>query len=741
MMRSQFWQRAVRIALSLALVGPFLLHAAGAIRIDLLERLEYIVYDTRLNLTLPQTRDSRIVIIDIDEDSLAELGQWPWSRHTLADMVDRLFEDYNVRTLGFDIAFAEAERSDAAQALQRLAGEAFANPSEIEAALERIRPRLDADQRFAQALDGRNVVLGYFFRQQPRGEQDTSGMLPAGHELAPEMRDALSLRRPQGYGANLPVLQEAAAGAGFFDNPLVSGDGVFRRVPLIQRHQGRVYEMLGLATTRAALGWPELSLETVEGGGYRALEAVRIGHRRIPVDRRGGIHVPYRGRQGSFPYVSAKDILDGSADAARLDGRIALIGTTAAGLLDLRTTPMQNVYPGVEIQANVISGILDGRTKHQPAYGKGLELVMLALLGLSMTAVLPFLSPLWVAATTALVAGGLTAANVAAWSSANLVLPIAPPLVLTGALFVLHVAWGFFIETRGKRRLARLFGQYVPPEVVEEMDRAPERITLEGESREMTVLFSDVRGFTSLSEGLAPQELTQLMNAFLTPMTRVIHQHRGTIDKYMGDAIMAFWGAPLSDPDHARHAVLAAHELITVAARLEPEFRRQGWPPIEIGVGVNTGVMSVGNMGSQFRMAYTALGDAVNLGSRLEGLTRTYGVPLIVSESTRAAVPDLAYRELDVVRVKGKTQPVAIFEPLGRADELTAAEREDLSRYHDALVRYRARDWQGAAEILQRLAKADPDRLLYRIYLERIALYREEPPPADWDGVFTHASK
>ncbi len=737
MMRSQAWLRAARTVLSLALVCPFLLHAAGAVRIDLLGRLEQIAYDARLNTTLLHTQDPRIVIVDIDEDSLADIGQWPWSRETLATMVDRLFDEYGVRTLGFDVVFAEPERNDAAQALRR-AGEASADNPALDRAIERALARLDTDRTLAEAIDGRDVVLGYFFRQQTHGERDTSGMLPDGHGVSP---DSLAIPSPSGYGANLPLLQQAAAGGGFFDNPLVSSDGVFRRVPLIQRYQDRAYEMLALATLRAALDSPPLSLETDDTGGYRTLEAVRVGPRRIAVDRQGAIHVPYRGRQGSFPYVSAKDILDGSADPALLDGRIALVGTTAAGLLDLRTTPMQRVYPGVEIQANVISAILDGRSKHAPAYGPGLELVTVALLGVLMTLLLPLLSPTGVAITTALVGGGLIAGNLAAWTRADLVLPIASSLALTGALFVLHVAWGFFVETRGKRRLARLFGQYVPPELVAEMDRAPERITLEGESREMTVLFSDVRGFTGLSEGLAPQELTRLMNAFLTPMTRVIHQHRGTIDKYMGDAIMAFWGAPLSDPEHARHALLAARDLVAVASRLEPEFRRQGWPPIEVGVGVNTGVMSVGNMGSQFRMAYTALGDAVNLGSRLEGLTRTYGVPLIVSESTRAAVPELVYREIDVVRVKGKQQPVAIFEPLGPADELGAGEREDLERYHEALARYRARDWEAAADILQRLAKADPDRLIYRLYLERISLCRGEPPPDDWDGVFTHASK
>ncbi|MEX2576839.1 MAG: adenylate/guanylate cyclase domain-containing protein [Halofilum sp. (in: g-proteobacteria)] len=738
MMRSQSWQRVVRIALSLVLACPFLLHASGAFRIELLDRLEHIAYDTRLELTLPHTRDERIVIVDIDEDSLAEIGQWPWSRTILADMIDRLFDQYRVRALGFDMVFAEPERSDSARVLRQLAMD---EDLELRSTVERALQQIDADRAFAEAIEGRNVVLGYFFRQQNRGERKTSGMLPRGHELPARALAGLALPQPAGYGANLQSLQESAAGGGFFDNPLVSSDGVFRRVPLLQNHGGQLYEMLALATARAALDWPRLTLEMVESGTYRALEAVRIGGRRIAVDGQGALHVPYRGRQGSFPYVSAKDILDGSVDPELLNGRIALVGTTAAGLLDLRTTPMQNVYPGVEIQASVISGILDGRGKHQPAYAKGLEVAMLGLLGLSMSMLLPFLSPAWVAATTAAIAAGVVTGNLAAWSSADLVLPIAPALALTATLFVVHVAWGFFVETRGKRRLARLFGQYVPPELVDEMDRAPERITLEGESREMTVLFSDVRGFTSLSEGLAPSELTRLMNAFLTPMTRVIHQHRGTIDKYMGDAIMAFWGAPLSDPEHARHALLAAREMVTITERLGPEFRRQGWPPIEVGVGLNTGVMSVGNMGSQFRMAYTALGDAVNLGSRLEGLTRTYGVPLVVSESTRAAVPDFAYREIDVVRVKGKEQPVAIFEPIGPEDELDPAERDDLERYHEALRCFRACDWEGAAEILQRLAKANPDRLLYRIYLERISLYRDDPPPADWDGVFTHASK
>ncbi len=733
MMRSLVSLRALRMALSLAVVAPFLLHAANALHSDTLQQLEHIAYDARVNLTLPATQDDRIVIVDIDEASLKQVGHWPWPRDTLARLVERLVDDYGARTVGFDVVFAERSQGDDVAALRRLIRGPLADDPQLRSSIERLIPQLDDDRAFARAIEGGNVVLGYFFRQDPGAAEQTSGQLPPGLRLPPDTGAGRFLPQPKGYGANLAVLQEAAAGGGFFDNPLVSSDGVFRRVPLLQYHDGKLYELLALATARAALDWPALSIDMARVAGRPRID--------VELDRQGAIHVPYVGPQGSFPYVSAKDVLDGSAPAGKLEDRIVLVGTTAAGLFDLRTTPVQNVYPGVEIQANILSGILDQRTLHRPAYATDVTVVATALLGIAMTALLPFLPPLAVALATIAVAAGVVAVNLTAWSTADLVLPIATPLALIASLFVFHVAWGFFIETRRKRRLAKLFGQYVPPELVDEMDRAPETITLAGESREMTVLFTDVQGFTALSEQLAPQELTRLMNAFLTPMTRVIHQHRGTIDKYMGDAVMAFWGAPLSDPEHARHAVEAARELLTVAPELEAEFRRQDWPPLRIGIGLNTGVMNVGNMGSEFRMAYTVLGDAVNLGSRLEGLTRTYGVPLIVSETTRAAVPDHAFREIDIVRVKGKAQPIAIFEPLGPAHALPEAEQERLDRYHEALRHYRERRWDRAETLLHALQAEDPQQPLYALYLERIAVYRQHPPPDDWDGVFTHASK
>jgi len=737
-------QRTVRILLSLLLVVPFLLHATGAVRFGFLDQLENLAYDARLNLTLPHTVDPRVVIVDIDEASLSQIGRWPWPRDVLAKIVNRLFDDYHVRALGFDVVFAEHDDSSGLKVLRNLAEGPLADDAEFRQQLQLLTPRLDRDRVFARALDGRNVVLGYFFRKEVDNGDATTGALPRPVATATPAGEpqALPLSSPQGYGANLDVLQESAAGAGFFDNPLVSRDGVFRRVPLVQRYHGHLYELLALATARAALGWPPVKLEVAqEGNDYRAVEAVHVGKRRIPVDRHGAVLVPYRGPQGSFPYVSAKDVLNGTADPDVLRDRIVLMGATAAGLLDLRSTPVQNIYPGVEVHANVISGILDQRIKQRPAYLIGYEFVLLAVIGLLMTFALPLLSPVWLSTATLGIVTTVIAGNMAAWSFGDLVLPVASPLVLAGCLFVFHVAWGFFIQTRGKRQLARLFGQYIPPELVDEMDRDPEEISLAGESREMTVLFSDVRGFTSISENLEPSELTRLMNAFLTPMTRVIHHHRGTIDKYMGDAIMAFWGAPLDDTDHARHALYAAREMVATLDELKPEFERNGWPPLAIGVGLNTGVMNVGNMGSEFRMAYTAMGDAVNLGSRLEGLTRTYGVQMIVSEATKHAVPEYQYREIDVVRVKGKDRPVAIFEPIALVDEVDRTMRQVLRRYHGALERYRTCDWDGAERELFSLAREYPDEPLYAMYLDRIMYFRNNPPPDDWDGVFTHSLK
>jgi adenylate cyclase len=308
-------------------------------------------------------------------------------------------------------------------------------------------------------------------------------------------------------------------------------------------------------------------------------------------------------------------------------------------------------------------------------------------------------------------------------------------------LFMLNMAYGFFVEARGRRQITGLFGQYVPPQLVDEMAEDPQKFSMEGESRDMTVLFADIRGFTTIAEGLEPKVLSQLMNELLTPLTEVIYKHRGTIDKYMGDCIMAFWGAPMSDPNHARNAVMAALDMQRTLKAMQSEFRAKNWPEIRIGVGVNSGRMSVGNMGSRVRLAYTVVGDAVNLASRLEGINKEYGTDIIVGEDTKSAVPDVTFREIDRVRVKGKDTAVSIFEPLGLTGQVTCMAPEEMHLFQDALGLYRGQKWDVAERQLLKIKKISPDARLYDIFLKRIAFLRLHPPVASWDGAFTFQSK
>ncbi|MFP5304696.1 MAG: CHASE2 domain-containing protein, partial [Gammaproteobacteria bacterium] len=530
------------------------------------------------------------------------------------------------------------------QALQlwgRLAEREFANVGEVTARADEIRRQLDYDARFAASLRGRPVVMGYFFKRGVR-----EGEAAAIGALCEPLIDAQTARlydvrfvEARGYGASLPVLQEAAAACGFFDNPLaVEDDGVFRRVPLVQAYEGAIYPSLALAVTRLALGNPPVALE-FEPPEIRSslhLERVRIGPLPVPVDARVAAYVPYRGDNRTFTYISAVDVLRGEvASPELLRGAIVLVGATAAGLLDLRSTPVNRVFSGVEVHANLVSGMLDGRVRQKAPYYDGIEAVMELLIAFALAWAFSRLS----AAASAGVGFGLVLGVIllalAMWSYADFIMPLGVPVLFTLTLFMAHLLYGYFIESRRARGIARQFGQYVPPEIVAEMAENPGAVSMEGESREMTVLFSDVRGFTGIAEQLEARAVAELMNRFLTQQTAVIHRHRGTIDKYMGDNIMAFWGAPLADAEHALHALQAGLEMLRSVRKLDAEFDARGWPRLQIGVGVNTGRMSVGNMGSEFRMAYTVMGDAVNTGSRLEGLTKQYGAPNICSESTR----------------------------------------------------------------------------------------------------------
>ena len=737
----------VRIALGLAVVMLFVGHATRQYSIPFIDRFENIVYDARLRLTTSNTVDPRIVIVDIDEQSLEVEGRWPWGRNKLGRLLDQLFDHYKVGMVGFDVVFAERDESSGLRILNELADAELKSNSAYQTALRNLSPQLEYDKLFAAKLRNRSVVLGYYFSSArgKDGKGRATGALPKPVLPAGTFKGKnIAFTRWSGYGGNLPEFQEAATLGGHF-TPLPDEDGVTRRVPMLVEHDGLYYEALSMAMVRLGLGLPPVRPGFPEAArwakDYPGLEWVDIGSVRVPVDDVVSALVPYRGKQGSFRYVSATDILSGVAPLEELRNKIILVGTTAPGLFDLRSTPVQSVYPGVEIHANLIAGMLDGNIKQRPPYVLGAEVLLLLLSGMAMALILPMVNPLRATLLTLIVLATVFGANVVVWTEGNLVLPLASGLLMISMLFALNMSYGFFVESRAKRQITGLFGQYVPPELVDEMSRDPAAFSMEGESRDLSVLFTDVRGFTTISEGLEPKELSKLMNEFLTPLTRVIYKHRGTIDKYMGDCIMAFWGAPLSDPRHAHNAVIAGLEMHKVLKELQPQFKANNWPPIQIGVGVNSGRMSVGNMGSEIRLAYTVMGDAVNLASRLESITKQYGVDMIVGDVTRAQVPEVVFRELDKVRVKGKDESVAIFEPIGISGEIEKSRLDMLKLWGQALKLYRARDWDMAELQIINLLKQAPDSGLYKLYLERIAYFRRQPPEDGWDGSWKFDTK
>jgi adenylate cyclase len=738
-------QHLGRILLGLAVLAVFLGHAAKFYELGIVTRLDHVLYDTRLRLTAPGGVDDRIVILDIDERSLAtpELGRWPWGRDVMAALLAKLFDKYGAALVAFDVVNGEPDRSSGLPVLERLAAGELKDAREFHDALERLRPRLDHDGLFAAAMKGRPVVLGFYFTNP---ESEASGALPAPVLDASLFRGRpIAFARYQGYGANLPQFQGAALGAGHF-TPLVDEDGVIRRVPMLAEYKGKYYEPLSLAVFRALAGAAKVEAGFAPEGrflsrGYAGLEWLEVGPRRIPVDANAAALVPYRGKVRSFPYVSAADVHLGKVPVERLKGRVVLVGASAPGLVDLRATPVGTAYPGVEIHANLIAGMLDGAIKQRPAYVIGAEVLLLLAFGMTLAAALPLLSPL--RATLAFVAALalMAALNVAVWTHADTALPLAAGVLMIIALFAVNMSYGYFVETRSKRQFAELFGQYVPPELVDEMARDPAKYSMEGKNEVLTVLFTDIRGFTSIAEGLDPKALAAFLNEFLTAMSLVIRTHRGTLDKYMGDAIMAFWGAPVADPQHARHALAAAVAMQAELARLNPAFRARGWPEIRIGIGLNTGPMSVGDMGSKLRKAYTVMGDAVNLASRLEGLTKAYGAGIIVGQATREAAPGIVFRELDRVRVKGKDAPVAIYEPIGAENEVGRERVEELKLWAQALKAYRARNWEQAELILFNLQRLYPGAPLYSLYAERVARYRQASPGPEWDGVTAFETK
>ncbi|MBU3568584.1 adenylate/guanylate cyclase domain-containing protein [Polynucleobacter sp. UK-Pondora-W15] len=745
-------KRLPRLGLGLIIALLFAIQAGGWISLPLMDRLDGIIYDVRLRLTAPGSVDPRVVIVDIDENSLREReaggeGRWPWPRDRLALLVNRLNDDYNVSLVGFDVIFSERDESSGIRTMDQLANSELKNDAGFQSQYARIKPLLDLDSQFAKSFKDRLIILGYSFLNS--GDQQKKGTLPP--EVFTTAQIPLSIVDPmkrQGFTGNLAQLQNSATDGGHI-NPIVDHDGILRRIPMLVEYEGKYYESLGLASARALLG--SLPLKALDGDGqeiapntnyFGAVEALDVGGAILPVDSQLASYIPYRGPFKSFEYISASDVLNKKVPKEKLEGKIILIGTTAPGLLDLRATPVGNAYPGVEIHANMITGILDGTIKHAPLWASAANLALIVVLGLVMALVLPFLSPLLGTVFSLITIALVLSLNLYSYQQ-GIVLPLASLLATLLSVYLFNIAYGYFVESKNKRLITGLFGQYVPPELVDEMAQNPANFNMEGESRELTILFSDVRGFTTISESLDAKTLSEFINAFLTPFTQVIYDHRGTIDKYMGDCIMAFWGAPIKDENHARHGLQSAFEMLKAMELLNAQFIQKGWPPIKVGIGLNSGRVSVGNMGSEIRLAYTVMGDAVNLASRLEGITKEYGAAIIIGHDTRLQLPDLIAREVDKVRVKGKDIPVQIYEPLGFDGTVSEEQLAALALFENALNAYRMQDWATAQSQFEHLMQHYPatGEVLYPLYLERIAHLRDNPPGAQWDGSFTFTKK
>ncbi len=745
---AKHWQRIAVTLIPLVLV---LLHATGITPVGSMQRLDDAIYDARLRATMPKTLDDRIVIVDIDEKSLAEVGRFPWGRNKLARLVEVLFSQQHVALLGFDIVFAEPDDSSGLSRLSELARTEFKDQTGFSERLKQLQPELDYDALFAKVLETRPVVLGYYFSSENDGR--AVGKLPSAVMSKSDLKGRdIEASSWTGYGANIDVLAKAAPVAGHF-NTTPDIDGVVRSLPLLAEYKGKYYESLALAMFRRLAGSPTVvpgfSDEQWLSRSYQGLDRILLKEGKlalsIPVDKHISTLVPYRGlggvEGGSFRYVSAADVLAGRLPVDNLKDKIILIGTTAPGLLDLRVTPVGQIYPGVEAHANLISGWLDDKVTLKPDYSVGYDVFVLTVAGLLLAIGLPLLSAPRAVLLSVGVLAAVTAINTWLYMGYGLVMPLAAALVMTLTAFALNMSYGYFVESRSKRELAHLFGTYVPPELVDEMVKYPDSYSMKATSRELTVMFCDMRGFTKMSERMEPTQLQELLTGLFSELTSIIQANRGTIDKYMGDCVMAFWGAPVETPEHAHLAVKTAMEMASAMRGINADHRARGLPEIGIGIGLNTGTMCVGNMGSNIRRAYTVIGDSVNLGSRLEGLSKAYGVDIVVSETTRKQANDFAWQELDRVRVKGKEQAVAIFWPMAPTAQVNDATSTELKTWVSFVKAYRAQNWDQADVLMLNLMRMNAKKFLYQMYSERVGSMRLLPFDPEWDGATNFETK
>ncbi len=727
---------AVGAAVTLAVCAAYLFRPAW------LDFQALKTYDILLARERPQTRSGLPVIVDIDDRSLAEFGQWPWPRYRVALLLGRL-RNAGARAVGLDILFAEPDRTSPSVFVGQMRRDLG-----IEVSLGGLPGALgDYDQVLAGVLGQGPFVLGYYFdftekRQRTAGPASPP-ILPLAVLRAPGTPESAVperfLPRPDHPVLPLPVLLDAAPAAGFF-NTVADRDNILRRTPLFLAYRGKMHPSLALATVMRAFGIESATVRLNRSGlESLVLSGEGLGRRVIPLDASGRIMLNFRGAGGTFPHVSAGDVLAGRADAGDLAGRIVFVGTSAAALRDLRATPLDRAMPGVEVHATIADMIAAGDFLDRPDWALGAELTATLVVGLGVSALLALAGALALIVPFLALAGGVWHGS--AWLLAHKGLYVSPlpPLMVLAANFAVLTFLKFWREERQKRFLHGAFSHYLAPAVVARIAANPAALTLTGEEREVTMLFSDVRGFTSISESLTPSQVAALLQHYFTPMTGIITGNLGTLDKFIGDAIMAFWNAPLDVADHPDMALRSALAMREELDRLNVAFRAEYGFAIKAGIGLHCGTVRVGNFGSRDLFNYTVIGDAVNLCSRLEGLTKFYGVRLLVSGAVRERVRgDYFFHEVDLVRVKGKKEPITIFAVLSEADRQARA--GEFSLAGEARELYKARRFAEAGRLYAELARRHPGRL-HEVFAKRAAVLLRETPPEDWDGVFDHAEK
>lgn len=680
-----------------------------------------------------------VVIVDIDEASLEKLGQWPWPRNIVAELVNKITAKGGV-AIAFDILFPEPDRTSP----QLIAKDI---PDLSEAARKEIEAARNHDEILADAIAASRVVVAQSAYAQRTASIRTSNIVQAPIATIGADPKPFLLQYPA-LVPNIEILEKVAKGRGMV-TILPDPDGVVRKVPTVLVAKGRIVPSLTMELLRVATGQSTFLVKSDEGG----IQNVVVAGAQIPTDSFGQFWVHFTERD-QRRYVSAKDVIDGTVPTERIAGKLVLIGTSALGLFDLKATPLDPAMPGVEVHAQVLENILTQTGLLRPAYASGAELSLALAVGLLLIILAPMVGATAIFLMGATIASVMIGASWYLFTESKLLVDVAFPLVSSFAVFLAMLSFNYFRGEAERRQVRDAFSQYLSPALVEQLAQDPDKLVLGGETRNMTFLFSDVRGFTTISEQYRedPQSLTRLMNRFLTPLSNAIIERNGTIDKYMGDSIMAFWNAPIDHEKHALSACEAALDMlqhideINAARKREADEAGRAFMSLDMGVGINTGECVVGNMGSDLRFDYTVLGDSVNLASRLEGQSRSYGVPVIIGSQTAQEVrSEFAIIEIDAIRVKGKTEPEIIHTILGRRDVLSDPTFQELRDLMGGLLStYRSQDWNGALSALETCqTSANGFRLgnIFDIYRDRITTFRDTPPPKDWDGVFTADAK